>query len=154
MKKKLLYRTLLGAPIGVTISLIVTVIISLCTGNGAYYPAPHELIAWCGNEITAVIVQAICSMIIGALFGGSSVIWDVEKWSLLKQTLIHFAVISISFPVAFILNWMPHNLLGSICYIIAFILVYVIMWISIYYSIKAKIKRMNQQLQKIKQDEK
>ena len=142
MKKKLLYRCLFGAPIGVVVSLIITMIISLCTGNGEYYPAPHELTDWCGSEITA------------AIGGGSSVIWDMERWSLTKQTLIHFAVLVIPFvPLSYVLNWMPHNLIGGLCYAVAFIGVYVLMWISVYFSIKAKIKKLNRQLQQIRRDE-
>lgn len=79
MKKKLIFRCLFGAPIGVTVSLIITIIISLCTGNGEYFPAPHELMDWCGNEVTAVIIQLICSLVVGAIGGGSSVIWDMEN---------------------------------------------------------------------------
>ena len=61
MKKKLLFRSLIGAPIGVLVSLIITIVFSLCFGHGEYFPAPHELIDWCGsNETTAVIVQKIC----------------------------------------------------------------------------------------------
>lgn len=154
MKKKLLFRSLLGAPIGVLVSLIVTIIISLCTGHGEYYPAPHELMNWCGSEITAVIVQLVCSLAVGAIGGGSSVIWIMEKWSLTKQTLIHFAVLVIGFvPISYVLNWMPHYLYGALGYIGAFIAVYLIMWISIYFSIKTKIKEMNKRLLQIQQKE-
>ena len=155
MKKKLLFRCLFGAPIGVVVSLIITIIISLCTGHGEYYPAPHELMYWCGSEITAVIVQLICSLAVGAIGGGSSVIWDMEKWSLTKQTLIHFAVLVIPFvPISYVLNWMPHYLYGALSYAAAFIIVYVLIWVSIYFSVKSKIKKMNKQLQQLKQDEK
>lgn len=127
MKKKLLFRCLMGAPIGVTISLIITVIISLCIGHGEYYPAPHELIDACGNEITAVIVQMICSLLLGALCAGSSVIWEVEKWGTLKQTLVHFTVLcGFSLPLAYALNWLPHNLYGALGYIFGFISIYVV----------------------------
>lgn len=153
MKKKILFRSLLGAPIGVTITLIITIIFSLCLGHGKYFPAPQELIDWCGNEITAVIVQMICSLVFGAVCGGSSVIWDLEKWSLTKQTLIHFVVISISgFPISYALNWMPHHINGALGFVATFIFVYIIMWVSIYFSIKAKIKKMNKQLQELQQE--
>lgn len=155
MKKKILFRSLMGAPIGVVVSLIITIIFSLCMGHGEYFPAPHELINWCGgNETTAVIVQMICSLFIGAVGGGSSVIWEVEKWSLLKQTLVHLAIISVPFfGIGYIMNWMPHYLYGALGYIGGFILVYVVMWCSIYFSIKAKINKMNKHLQEIQQDD-
>ena len=140
----------MGAPIGITISLIITIIISLCTGHGDFYPAPHELIDWCGNPITAVVVQTICAALMGSIFGGASVIWDMEKWSLLKQSLVHFSVLSVSsFPLAYILNWLPHYLYGALGYIGAFLSVYIIIWISIYFSTKSKIKKMNKQLEEM-----
>lgn len=153
MKKKLLLRCLIGAPVGVTISLIITVIISLCMGGGDYYAAAPELVTLCGNKITAVIVQLVCSLFIGALAGGSSVIWEIEKLNLLKQTLLHFAVLSVfSFPIAYVLSWIPHNVYGALGYVAAFISVYLIMWCSIYFSIKMKIKKMNKQLQDMNAD--
>lgn len=155
MKKKILLRALLGAPIGVTISLLITIIISLCSGRGEYFPAPQELIDWCGNEITAVTVQTVCSMLIGAVCSGSSVIWQIEKWSLTKQTLIHFAVFVVTFvPLSYVLNWMPHNPYGALGYAATFIIMYVLIWMGIYFPIKAKIKKMNKQLKEIQQADK
>lgn len=154
MKKKILFRSIIGAPVGITISLIITIIISLCTGHGDFYPAPHELIEWLGSPVTAVIVQTICAGFMGAIFGGASVIWDMENWSLLKQTLVHFAVISLSsFPLAYILNWLPHYLYGALGYIGAFLSTYIIIWLSIYFSTKSKIKKMNEQLKEMQQNE-
>lgn len=155
MKKKILFRSLLGAPIGVLVSLIITIIFSLSMGNGEYFPAPHELIVWCGGNATiAVIVQTICSLFVGAVCGGSSVIWEIEKWSLLKQTLIHFVVIAVPFfGIGYILNWMPHYLYGALGYVGGFVVVYLLMWCSIYFSIKAKIKKMNKRLQETQQED-
>ncbi len=153
MKKKILFRSLLGAPIGITISLIITIIISLSSGKGEYYSAVPEFIDLCGNEITAVIVQMICSMFIGAVYSGASVIWEIEKWSLTKQTLIHFIVFIISFaPISYVLYWMPHNILGALSYATSFILMYIFIWVSMYFSIKSKINKMNSQLKEIQQD--
>ncbi|MDE5666855.1 MAG: DUF3021 domain-containing protein, partial [Clostridia bacterium] len=95
MKKNLLLRCLVGAPVGVLVSSVITIIFSLCLGQGEYFPAPNELIDWCGGNATAAVaVQLICSLVVGAVCGGSSVIWGIEKFSLLKQALIHFSFIS------------------------------------------------------------
>ena len=92
----------------------------------------------------------ICSLFIGAVSGGSSVIWEIEKWSLSKQTLVHLAVLAVPFfGVGYIMNWLPHNLYGALGYIGGFVLIYVITWCSIYFSIRAKIKKMNEQLKEI-----
>lgn len=153
MKNKILFRSLRGAPIGVMISLIITIVFSINTGHGEYFPVPPDLISWCGNEISAVIVQMICSMSVGAAFGGASVIWEIEKWSLLKQTLAHLSVVALPyFGLGYIMNWMPHHLFGALAYIGGFVAVYLIMWVSIYFSIKSKVKKMNEQLQEIQQE--
>ena len=94
MKKKVILRSLIGAPIGLSISFIITLIISVIINKGEYYPVVPQLTALCGNELNAVVIQTICSLIYGAAFGGTSVIWEIENWSLLKQTVIHCIVIS------------------------------------------------------------
>lgn len=150
MKKKIIVRSLLGAPIGIAISTVITIIISLCTGHGDFYPAPHELVDLCGNAINAVLVQTACSIFFGAVCGGSSVIWETEKWSLLKQTLVHLAVISISsFPMAYFLYWIPHNLWGGLAYVGLFIVIYASIWLGTYFNTKAKIKKLNDKLTEI-----
>lgn len=155
MKKKILFRSLLGAPIGVTISLIITIIFSLSLGHGEYFPAPYELIEWCGGNATvAVIAQTVCSLFVGAVCGASSVIWEMEKWSLLKQTLVHLAVIAVPFfGIGYVLNWMPHHLYGALGYVGGFVAVYFVTWISIYFSIRAKIRKMNEQLQELHRED-
>lgn len=155
MKKKILQYSLTGAPIGVLISLIITIAFSLCFGNGEYLPAPPELIAMCeGNETTAVIVQTVCSLIIGAIFGGAAVIWQIEKWSLLKQTLSHFAIITIpSFVLGYVVYWIPHRFRGAALYICDFFAAYAIVWLVNYFPMKAKIKKFNKRLQKMRQNE-
>lgn len=154
MKKKILTRSLWGAPIGVVVSLIVTIVISLATGHGEYYPAPHELIDLCGSEVTAVIVQCVCSLAVGAIGGGSSVIWDTERWSLTKQTLVHFSVLVVLFvPLSYLLNWMPHHIYGALGYCAAFVAVYICIWLTVFFSMRSKIKKMNAHLSRMSADD-
>ncbi len=151
MKKKILLRALLGAPIGILISYIITIAISLATGNGEYYPAAHELIADCGSEIAAVAVQLLCSLVFGAIWGGASVIWNIENWSWLKMTFVHLAVCCFStFPIAFLLHWIPtYSALGTALYFIGFFAVYFMIWASAYFPLKFKVKKMNDKIKEL-----
>ena len=79
MKKKVILRCLIGAPIGLSISFIITLIISVIINKGEYYPVMPKLTALCGNELNAVVIQTVCSLIYGAAFGGASVIWGYGK---------------------------------------------------------------------------
>ena len=150
MKKKVILRCLIGAPIGLSISFIITLIISVIINKGEYYPVVPQLTALCGNELNAVIIQTICSLIMGAAFAGASVIWEVENWSLLKQTILHFLVISVStLPIAYCMYWIPHTFRGILIYIAIFFFIYFTIWIGRYFTMKKKIQAIND---KIKSD--
>lgn len=142
---KIILRTLVGAPIGLAISTIITIIISVCIGNGSFYPTVPELVNDCGNEINAVLVQTGCSLLYGAAFGGASVIWELESWSLLKQTVVHLIICSAAtFPIAFFMRWMPRNVLGIVIYYAIFFAIYFGIWMSQYFSMKARLKELNE----------
>ena len=51
MKKKVLLRALLGAPIGLSIGFLVTLLVSAGFGDGKFYPVTPELTALCGTEL-------------------------------------------------------------------------------------------------------
>ena len=64
MKKKMIQRGLLGFPLGIAIGFVITVIISMCIGDGSFYPVTPELIDTMKNELNAVILQTILCGII------------------------------------------------------------------------------------------
>ncbi len=147
MKKKIFLRCLVGAPIGLSISYLITILISIAIKDGNFYPVVPELIQNCGNEINAVILQTLLSVIYGAAFGGASVIWEKENWSLLKQTVLHLIICSAAtFPIAYFTHWMSHDLKGIISYFGSFFGIYLIIWFSNYIFIKKKIAEMNKKI--------
>ena len=114
MKKEILKRSLFGAPLGIAIGVIITIIISLTVGDGRYYAVVPELVNDMGSEINAVILQTVLCIVYGAAWAGASVVWDAEGWSLLKMTLVHLAIASVAtFPIAYFARWMPHTLGGG-----------------------------------------
>lgn len=144
MKKKIILRCLIGAPIGLSISFIITLIISAMINKGEFYPVVPQFTIICGNELNAVIIQSLCSLLYGAAFAGASVIWEVESWSLLKQTVLHCIIISSSmFPIAYCMYWMPHNVLGIAIYIFIFFFIYFFIWFGQYFAMKKKIQAFN-----------
>lgn len=147
MKTKILKRALIGAPIGVTISVIISIIISLFKGDGSYHAIPPQLTNVIGNEITSFIVQTLCTMLYGAVWAGASAIWDNEKWSILRQTVTHLVVCSISsFPIAYFMQWMEHSLRGILCYCAIFLFIYAVIWFSQYSALKRRIDDLNRDL--------
>jgi len=147
--KKLLKRCLLGAPLGLAISTVITIVISICVGDGMYYAVVPELIADSGSEINAVVIQAVLSLVYGAAWAGASIVWETDGWSLLKQTVVHLLVCSAAtFPIAYFARWMPHNAKGIALYFGIFVAIYLVVWLSQYSAMKKRVKQINEKLQK------
>lgn len=144
MKKKILMRGLFGLPTGIAIGFVITLIISICIGNGSFYPVTPELIDATGNELNAVILQTVLCAIMGAGFAAASIVWELDSWSLAKQSGIYFMIISvIMLPIAYFTNWMKHTVLGVLSYVAIFVEIFVVVWLSQYLLWKRKIKQMN-----------
>ena len=144
MKKKIIMRGLFGLPTGIAIGFVITLIISACIGNGSFYPVTPELIDTMGNELNAVILQTVLCAVMGVGFAAASVIWELDSWSLAKQSGIYFMIISvIMLPIAYVTNWMKHTALGVLSYVAIFVAIFIIVWLSQYLLWKRKIKKMN-----------
>ena len=148
MKKKLILRCLLGAPLGLAMSTCITVLISISIGDGGFYPVHPELSAECGNELNAMILQSVCSLIYGASWAGASCIWETERWSILRQSVTHLLICSVfTFPAAYFMHWMEHSVFGILSYFAVFFAVYLLIWMIQYFSMKFRLKRINQKMQ-------
>lgn len=137
-------RGLFGLPTGIAIGFVITLIISACIGNGSFYPVTPELIDTMGNELNAVILQTVLCAIMGVGFAAASVIWELDSWSLAKQSGVYFMIISVvMLPIAYVTNWMKHTILGVLSYVAIFAAIFVVVWLSQYLLWKRKIKKMN-----------
>lgn len=149
MKKKVLFRCIIGAPLGLAIGTLITIFISLIVGDGQFYAVSRELIGDCGNEINAVLVQAACAMFYGAVGCSSGLIWQVEQWSLLRQTVTHLLVFSLTaLPIAYFMHWMPRSLWGILGYFAIFFGIYLIIWLCEFGGIKRRIRQLNEKIKK------
>lgn len=147
MFKEVLRRSAVGAVFGVTLSQLIAIIISLCIADGNFYAIVPDLAERMDSEVVAAIVQTVCSFLYGAVFGGMSMVWELDNWSILKQTVVHFSVVSVvTMPIAYVTQWMPHSILGAIIYFAIFAVSYTFIWLSQYIAIKKRIDEMNKKV--------
>ena len=92
MKKKMIGRGVIGFPVGIAIGYVITVIISICIGDGFFHPVNPELVNKMGSELNAILIQTGLSGIMGTGFAMASVIWEIDSWSLAKQSGIYFSI--------------------------------------------------------------
>ena len=149
VKKKIILRGALGFPLGIAVGYVITICISLVWADGYYSPCVPELIESMGNEIRAVVLQALLCGLLGAGFGACSVIWELDHWSIVKQTGIYFLIVSaVMMPIAYLLYWMEHSVAGFLGYLGIFVLIFAVIWISQFLLWKRNVDKMNARIEK------
>lgn len=144
--KKALLRGFLGVPIGVFIMTLVGLVISLTLGKLTTISPAHLGTA---SNLTVYTIQFALSCLMGFAFAISSAYFEIESWSIAKQTLLHFITISIVyFPTAIYLGWVEFKLLQIIVFVGIFFLIYVTIWLTQYVILKKKINILNDGLKK------
>lgn len=152
MKKKIILNVLISFPIGIAIGQIITIVISLIYG-GKYYSCPPQLISDVGSEMGAVVLQTILCGIVGAGLGGTNVVWQVQKWSIFRQTAVYFAVAClIMLPVAYFMRWMEHSFAGFLIYFGIFVFIFIVFWGISYLINKRLAEKMNKKLNEKKKE--
>lgn len=149
MKKQIIKRGVFGFPVGIAIGYVITVIVSAFVGDGNFYPVTPELVSAMGGELNAVILQTVLCGVMGAGFAAASVIWELDSWSLAKQSGIYFLIACIlMLPIAYIAGWMEHSIGGFLSYVGIFVAIFIAVWLAQYLSWKRKIKKMNELVNK------
>lgn len=143
--KKALGFGLLGIPIGIAISTTIALVISLVAGS--YSPVSLELIDLMGGLMNAALFQYLVSAALGFICGFGSSIWAVERWSLLRKTVIHFLLLTFTMlPLSIACRWVTPNFISILIYFVIFAVLYLIIWIVQYLIIRRKISKINARL--------
>lgn len=145
--RKIAIRFLQGIPLGIMIGTFFTILVSALIAKGEYYPVTPEVINMAGSELNAVILQTFIYAFMGATMSAASLIWDIEEWSLSKQTVLHYlAIILVLLPNAYLLHWLQRSIGGIFLWLGFATVIYLIIWFSIYISIRNKIRKLNENI--------
>lgn len=135
MISKLMIRIFGGFGVGGLLTLLVLVFLYDSTAE-----VPARLIA----------LNLFGSMLIGAYFSVSALLFEIDEWSMLKQTLVHYtASLIILFPVfTWLTGWIPLHPQSLLIGWLFFTGTYILNWFGWYSYFKQLERRMNQSLQK------
>ena len=147
MLNKIIKRALLGFVYGVFIGQTILILESLMVGDGNFYAVSNYLVSHTSTRIAAVILQYLITGIIGMTFAGTTVIFEIDSWSILGQTALHFIITSVvMFFAGFLCGWFPHTFGSILIWFAVFIVIYVIMWVSFTLYYRKKTKAINDSL--------
>ncbi|PGZ57394.1 hypothetical protein COE58_26005 [Bacillus cereus] len=145
--KNLISRVFGGFVIGVIIGQVVQILISLKLGHGEYISVVDHFRSFFVSEMTAVFVQILLTGIIGVAFATSSLVFEIAKWSLLKQYIVHFCITALVWVPIVTLLWMPKTFISTMIFFISFLGTYVVTWVIQYMISKNDIKQINAAIQ-------
>ena len=146
--KSAILRGLIGACVGITLYYLIALIISGCIHDGTFYIVDPEVAEHWGSQLNGAVVSTCLTVLMGVCFGASSVIFDLDHWSILKQTAVHFLVIFLAyFGVAYALHWFDRNLGSFLVSLLIFLFTYAGIWLGQYWGYAKKVKAINQGLE-------
>ena len=144
---KIIKRAILGFIYGVFIGQTILILESLMAGDGNFYAVSTYLVKHTSTRIAAVIAQYFITGIIGLCFASTTVIFEMDNWSIIAQTALHFVINSIVMYVSgFLCGWFPHTVGSTLIWFGVFIVVYVIIWICFTAYYRKKTKEINNAL--------
>ncbi len=147
MLNKIIKRALLGFIYGIFIGQTILILESLFKGDGSFHSVSEYLLAHTNTELAAVIAQYFITGIIGITFASTTVIFELDRWSLVAQTALHFVITSVvMFFAGFFCGWFPHTAISTLIWFGVFIVVYIIMWLSFTLYYRKKTKEINNAL--------
>lgn len=145
MRKTVIKKIVIGFLVGAACGNLISLMMSLFSG-GDIRLISEALGARLGT-VLGIAVQSVLSGIYGAVCVGGTVYYDIDDWSLLKATLIHYLSIMVSFSVvSAVLSWLPPDVLTYLAVILTFTFVFFIIWLVMYLRWKKQIAEMNREL--------
>lgn len=142
--KKYFKRGILGFCLGITLSVVISLLGSLAVGNSTFHYVSNKLLLYTNNELVSASIQVVLYGIAGLILSISMLCFEVEKWSLFKQVIIHLSIMTVLMLIIFLLTS-----LSILAYIIILIFLYFMIWNIQYLIYKYKVQEINKAFKKI-----
>lgn len=99
------------------------------------------------SELNAVMLQTALCGLMGSGFAMAAVIWDMDAWSLARQTGTYFTVACLlMLPIAYVANWMQHTVRGVLVYVGVFVGIFLIAWLIQLLVWKHRVRKINERI--------
>lgn len=153
MKKKIFTRLLIGFLAGAAGGHLISFMMSIF-GGGPLYVISDELEAKTGL-LLGIVLQTVLAGLYGAICVGGTLLYDIDSWSLLRATVVHYLSIMISFTaVSLILCWLSFDIIVFLIIWGTFTAVFAIIWLIMYIKWKIDVRKMNRELESFQSENK
>lgn len=149
MLKRSLFRGAVSFSCALAAAQLVT-LFTMLLSHGSRLPLVPELAGRFSSDGIALGVQNVCAGIIGLAFGACSIIFDIEKWSFVKQGIVHFIITSAVWVGISVFCWGLGKYTATlISTFINFAVTYFLIWFLNYRRYKKNIEEINERLRQL-----
>ena len=142
MGKRLIRHLYHGFTTTVCVSMIVEFVIAQALGHGV----TPGFAAHFSCETAAILAQLGLVGLIGMTFAGAALVFEIERWSYLKQGTVHFLITAaVWMPIAW-LCWSPVRGVGLVFTIVGWTLTYAVNWLVQYLLARRGIRELNRSI--------
>ena len=134
LRDKFIMKALWGTVIGLIVGIIMWMISGRSIG---------------GAESVKFIAHLVGSALLGLISMGSSVVYDIESWGILRPTILHYVLCMTIFVTdSTLLGWFPETgiLLTAV---LIMTVIYAMIWVGEYLYWKRTIASVNEQLKNL-----
>lgn len=142
-----LKRLVLRAARGFSITVAVCMLIQLAVAQLAGSTVTPDFGARFRCEGAATLAQLGLTGLIGAIFASGSMLFEIERWSYLKQGAVHFLLTAAACLPVVRLCWTPVSGWGLWLTIGGWTLTYAINWLVQYFIYRRRIADLNRHIQ-------
>lgn len=153
LRKKAIGRAFMGFGLGAVICVMITTFFATYyAADGNLYVCSQSFTERIGDPFRAFVLEILISGIYGAVIMGSTIVYEIESWSLVRVTVTHFVIwVFCFFTVGFFLGWIsPKDVTGCVVSFAFWAAIYFLIWLINYISYKNEIKEINAELLKLK----
>jgi len=154
MIKRAVIRGINSFVYGIASNVVVFTVMVLCSSKQDFVPVLPGFLSHFRSPLEAVLVEVTLIGVTSAVFGAGSVIMEMERMSLLQQSIIYFILTAAVWIPVGCYCWEIHKYPSAMLSVsLSYTASYIISWLIQYRTCKSNVEQINARLSELKQDD-
>ena len=139
-------KALARIPLGFASTVLAAALIQICIIQGGGSTVTERFASHFIAKDAAVLTQLLLVGGISAAFSGASVVYDLERWSFLRQGIVYFVITAAVWVPVLLICWTPMPKEGILFSSLGWTGTYAITWGIQYAVYRKRIRDLNRKI--------
>lgn len=132
--------------VGFISTVLAVMLIQICIAQNGGSTVTERFASHFAAKDAAVLTQLLLVGGIGAAFSGASVVYDLERWSFLRQGIVYFVITAAVWVPVLLICWTPMPKEGILFSSLGWTGTYAITWGIQYAVYRKRIRDLNRKI--------